>query len=59
MLKGLDPNVQEHIAGVLVEDGVLMNRPDALEFAAPLLKEHCDGDEQAVEVGPGIFHPYR
>ena len=59
ILKGLDPDLQEYVAGGLVEDGVLMNRPDALEFAAPLLEEHCDGDEEAAEVCSGIYDPSR
>jgi len=49
LLPGFDPDLLEYIAGGLVEDEVLVSKAAALEFAAPLLEEHCDGDEAAAE----------
>eukprot|EP00959_Pyramimonas_sp_CCMP1952_P264687 5534365-Pyramimonas_sp.AAC.2 len=49
-LPGFDPDLLEYISGGLVEDGVLVSKEGAIEFAAPMLEEHCDGDDAAAEV---------
>ena len=49
LLKGLDEDTLEYIAGGLLddEDGTVLERDDLVDFVAPMLDEMCGGDEDA------------
>ena len=49
LLKGLDEDTLEYIAGGLLDDegGTVLERDDLVDFVAPMLDEMCGGDEDA------------
>ncbi len=49
LLKGLDEDTLEYVAGGLLddEDGTVLEKEDLVDFVAPMLEEMCGGDEDA------------
>ena len=49
LLKGLDEDTLEYVAGGLLddEDGTVLEKDDLVYFVAPMLEEMCGGDEDA------------